>query len=167
MEHRKIKKDYLNENGEYLRLINRRSYGFFFFCFLLSIFYFQWQAQAQQPSQICFKDHCLMVEVAADDASRVRGLQGRSSFANGAGMLFIFPQPDVYTFWMKDTLIPLDIIWLDDNRMVVDLKAQVPPCQENPCPVYTPSGNALYVLEINAGLAQTYGIRVADKAVFK
>jgi uncharacterized membrane protein (UPF0127 family) len=124
-------------------------------------------AQADSPNQICFKDRCFNVEVADNDASRIRGLQGRLSMASDSGMLFVFQQQDLYNFWMKDTLIPLDILWLDRDMQVVDLKADVPPCQDNPCPIYNPSGQALYVLEINAGAAKSYNIQIGQKAVLK
>jgi uncharacterized protein len=121
---------------------------------------------AQSTPQVCFKDACVAVEVADTDAARIRGLQGRFSLNEGTGMLFVFPQQDVLNFWMKDTLIPLDLIWINEAKQVVDIKS-VPPCQENPCPIYTPAAYALYVLEINAGAAQKYNINVGDTAVFK
>src|SRR5262245_11301789 len=83
------------------------------------------------PSQVCFKNKCVTVEVADNDASRIRGLQGRLGLAADNGMLFVFPQEDTYNFWMKDTLIPLDMIWLNQNKQIVDIKSNVPPCQEN------------------------------------
>ncbi len=143
--------------------------GVLVFLFFSTILYFPSSIVHAQTisTQVCFKDHCIAVEVADNDAARIRGLQGRFSLPEGSGMLFVFPEQDLLNFWMKDTLIPLDIIWLDPAQQVVDVKAHVPPCQENPCPIYTPTGQALYVLEINAGAAQTYNIQSGDKAVFK
>jgi len=122
---------------------------------------------AANPSQVCFNNKCVTVEVADNDAARIRGLQGRFHLDPNSGMLFVFPQQDLYNFWMKDTLIPLDIIWLDSDQKIVDIKVNVPPCQENPCPMVVPSGTALYVLEINAGAALTFGIHAGDTAVLK
>ncbi len=119
------------------------------------------------PSQICFGEKCVTIEVADTDAARIRGLQGRFALDEDAGMLFVFPQEDVVSFWMKETLIPLDMIWLDRNLRVVDIRADAPPCRANPCPIYTPAGRALFVLEINAGAAKAYNIKTGEKASFK
>ena len=82
----------------------------------------------------------------------------RPSLRADRGMLFLFPDIDVHSFWMKDTLIPLDIIWIDDSSRVVHVKANVPPCKADPCPSYTPSGAARYVLELAAGQAAAHGV---------
>jgi uncharacterized membrane protein (UPF0127 family) len=124
-------------------------------------------AHAASPHKVCFQDHCLTVEIADTDVTRMRGLQERTSMNAGHGMLFVFANEDRYDFWMKDTLIPLDMIWLNGNRQVVDIKAHVPPCEKDPCPTYIPSGHAKYVLEVNAGTTQSYGLHVGDKAEFK
>jgi uncharacterized protein len=134
---------------------------------LAVLFLFVPTAEAQTPSQICFSETCVAIEIADTDAARLRGLQGRFALDEGAGMLFVFPQEDLVSFWMKDTLIPLDMIWLDRDLQVVDIKADVPPCRENPCPVYTPAARALFVLEINAGAAKAFNIKTGEKAVFK
>jgi len=73
----------------------------------------------------------------------------RESLPQDAGMLFVFDTPGSYGFWMKNTLIPLDIIRLDQNFVVVDT-ATMTPCTADPCPSYNHRGLALYVLEINA-----------------
>jgi uncharacterized membrane protein (UPF0127 family) len=73
----------------------------------------------------------------------------RTSLSSQSGMLFIFDHEAIYPFWMKNTLIPLDMIWLDKNKNVVDvITAQ--PCSEDPCQIYTPKKESLYVLELNA-----------------
>lgn len=140
----------------------------FFFFFLLSFFFsLSFRAYAQQFSQVCFDKSCLIVEVASDDVSRMRGLQGRTSLATDAGMLFVFNEEGLRSFWMKDTLIPLDMIWLDGSKRIVDIETNVSPCLKNPCPVYVPSQKALYVLEANANYAQTHGMRLGDQVIFK
>ena len=68
------------------------------------------------------------------------------------GMLFIFEKSGIYPFWMKNTLIPLDIIWLDENQNIVFIKKNALPCKEDPCPSINPNKTARYVLEINSGL---------------
>ena len=82
------------------------------------------------------------------------------------GMLFIFEEARVYPFWMKNTKIPLDIIWLDDRRKIVHIEKNVQPCQHDPCPNYDPMTNAMYVLEVNAGLTDEKNIQVGHVARF-
>ena len=121
----------------------------------------------RRENQVCFKDRCLSVELAVTRKEMERGLQRRASLDPRKGMLFIFPREGPYSFWMKDTLIPLDMIWLDESRKVVYIAHQVQPCRSDPCPSYTPSSKALYVLEINAGYAQKLDIHEGDEARFK
>ena len=67
---------------------------------------------------------------------------------------------------MKDTYIPLDIIWLDSRKRVVFIIPNVLPCETDQCPVYTPDRDAKYVLEVNAGVTAELGIGVGDEAAF-
>ena len=67
---------------------------------------------------------------------------------------------------MKDTLIPLDIIWLDRHKRIVFIIPNVLPCETEKCPVYTPDADAEYVLEVNAGVTAELGLSVGDQAVF-
>jgi uncharacterized membrane protein (UPF0127 family) len=97
--------------------------------------------------------HVVAVEIAFDDETRAQGLMYRDRIREGTGMLFLFPQDEVYSFWMKNTIIPLDMIWIATDGTVVDVKSHVPPCQGDPCPNYTPAGKARYVLEVGAGVA--------------
>jgi hypothetical protein len=78
-------------------------------------------------------------------------------------MVFVFPEAGFYPFWMKNTLIPLDMIWLDEARRVVAVAASVPPCTADPCPSYPPLAggrplDALYVIELASGSARRLGI---------
>ena len=73
-------------------------------------------ASCQKASQVCFKDHCVHVEIAQTDQETRRGLQQRSHLPDHHGMLFVFPRNGTYAFWMKDTQIPLDIIWLSEAK---------------------------------------------------
>lgn len=93
------------------------------------------------------------VEVAADDPTREQGLMYRDRLPDDRGMIFIFPRAGLYPFWMKNTLIPLDMIWIDGQRKVAHVAHDVPPCRADPCPSYSPNANALYVLELAAGEA--------------
>ncbi|MBD3261073.1 MAG: DUF192 domain-containing protein [Candidatus Altiarchaeales archaeon] len=119
-----------------------------------------------QTSRVCFSDDCFRLEVADDDAQRRRGLMYRDTLDMDSGMLFIFPRPAKYSFWMKNTQIPLDIIWLDENKSVVYIQQNTPPCDQTPCLSYAPPEDALYVLEVNAGLTSEKNISPGDDAVF-
>jgi uncharacterized membrane protein (UPF0127 family) len=77
----------------------------------------------------------------------------RDQLREGTGMLFFFPATGDYPFWMKNTLIPLDLIWIDESHKVVHVAGNVPPCKADPCPSYPPNAPARYVLELAAGMA--------------
>jgi uncharacterized protein len=94
-----------------------------------------------------------------------RGLMFRESLPPNQGMLFVFERTGVYPFWMKNTLIPLDIIWLDEDWRIVSIAASVPPCRADPCPTYPPAGPARYVVEVNAGFTRTHGIARGDRVI--
>ena len=112
----------------------------------------------KKEDRVCYKDQCIEVEVALKDKERMLGLMFRSSLDENKGMLFVFPEPKRYAFWMKNTLIPLDMIWLSPSRQVVDIKENVPPCKADPCPTYGPEGDASFVLEVNTGKAKRMGL---------
>ena len=115
---------------------------------------------------LCIDDICFTIEVADTPALRAQWLMNRSSLAQDAGMLFVFDTQGSYSFRMKNTLIPLDIIRLDDDFIVIDT-ATMQPCTQDPCPSYAHSGQAMYALEINAGLVQQYQIEVGDTFILK
>ena len=109
------------------------------------------------------KDTPFRVEIADTPEKHARGLMYRRCLKPGHGMLFVFPDEEVRSFWMKNTLIPLDMIFLNGDRQVVDLVASAPPCRSDPCPSYTSALPARYVLEIAGGLAAKLKLRVGDK----
>ena len=102
------------------------------------------------------------LEVARTEAERNRGLMQRASMAERDGMIFLFDRPGIYPFWMKDTLIPLDMFWTDTSGRVVWIAESVPPCKADPCPEYPPKAVASYVIETNAGFAKKHGVKVGD-----
>ncbi|HBO97016.1 MAG TPA: hypothetical protein DE315_03835 [Candidatus Omnitrophica bacterium] len=138
-------------------------------CFLLLCFFCGGcsRPDARTADQVCFGDKCVQVEVVRKEEELHRGLQFRTSLAPDGGMLFVFQKSGPYAFWMKDTLIPLDMIWMDSERRIVHIEHNVPPCAADPCPRYPPSGPALYVLEINAGFAAKLGLKVGDTMEFR
>jgi len=95
------------------------------------------------------------VEIADDEQERNQGLMFRKSLPRGAGMLFVYDHPQTSAFWMKNTLIPLDIIFLDETGLVTSVHANAVPGDLTPIP----GGDRVFaVLEINGGLARRYGI---------
>jgi uncharacterized protein len=96
----------------------------------------------------------LQSEVMVKDEDRAMGLMFRPSLPADHGMLFVFDETAFHTIWMKNCKFPIDIVWLDDDRRVVDVAPSVPPCKADPCPVYQPMRRARYVVEMNAGEAR-------------
>jgi len=105
-------------------------------------------------------------ELAVTDAERARGLMFREKLLPDQGMLFVFEEEDFHSFWMKNTLIPLDILWLDGNRRIVHIEANVPPCAADPCPSYGPRRPGSFVLELKAGQAAAFGLKLEDRLDF-
>ncbi len=103
-------------------------------------------------------------ELAITPAEQRKGLMLRRSMQTNEAMLFIYPTPRKVAFWMKNTLIPLDMLFFDDTGTLVEIKQNVPPCKTKRCPTYPAKApNIKYVLEINAGQSQLLDIRVGDK----
>jgi uncharacterized membrane protein (UPF0127 family) len=125
---------------------------------------------AETPSsgpRVIFPDHFVVsVEIAADDEMRQQGLMFRDHIDPGKGMLFVFPHDDIFSFWMKNTRIPLDMIWIDANRHVAGIRENVPPCKVDDCPSYGPGVIARYVLEVGAGEAAKHKLKTGDTLQF-
>ena len=109
------------------------------------------------------------VELADTDHKRAMGLMYREEMANDSGMLFIFPDSQPRAFWMKNTLIPLDIMYFDQNRRLVNIRANTPPCRNTTtrCPSYPSTAPAKYVLEINGGLSEKHGFKPGDELIIQ
>lgn len=103
-----------------------------------------------QNKTITVGNQTFEVEIAQTHQERQRGLMFREKLKNGTGMLFLFEKENFYGFWMKNTLIPLDIIWFDKEKKVVDIQT-LQACTEKPCDSHVPTTKAQYVLEVNAG----------------
>jgi uncharacterized membrane protein (UPF0127 family) len=105
--------------------------------------------------------HRLSVELAGDDASRERGLMWRSQLAPGTGMLFVFPEDENHSFWMKNTLIPLDMLFLADDGRVVGIVENAEPQSLDPRGVGQLSR---FVLEVPGGWTAKNGVRPGSPA---
>jgi uncharacterized membrane protein (UPF0127 family) len=107
------------------------------------------------------------VEVARTPEEQVQGLMFRESLPEKSGMLFLFADGAPHTFWMKNTMIPLDMIWMDDRGRVLFISAETPPCKADPCPNYGPEVPAASVLEIAGGLAAKEKVTVGSTIRFE
>jgi uncharacterized protein len=122
---------------------------------------------AAGPRVILPNGFAYSVEIAADPDLRAQGLMYRDQLRPATGMLFFFPTDGDYGFWMKNTIIPLDMIWLDSARKVVHIKANAPPCKIEECPSFDPGVPSRYVLELAAGEAARQQLKVGDVLRFE
>ena len=125
------------------------------------------ESNGVQYNSICFSGRCFNAEIASSFIARIKGLMFREFLADDAGMFFVFSNEDKYAFWMKSTLIPLDMIWISKNKEVVYIAKNVQPCKSVICPSVSPDRPALYVLEINGGKADEIGLKIGNKAEFE
>ncbi len=124
-------------------------------------------ASSNSSNQVCFSNSCFDVELAITEQQKLNGLMNRESLNQTSGMLFIFTKLDNYSFWMKDTLIPLDLLWLNSNKQVVFIKENALPCNSQKCEIFSPNEKAKYVLEIPAFSASSNNITLGTQAEFK
>lgn len=128
---------------------------------IISFFFFHFLEKSKlspQKPQMCYQEHCFDLEIADTPKKRELWLMFRESLPETSGMLFVFENPGMHSFWMRNTLIPLDILWLDGENKVIDLISATP-CKEMPCPSYLPSAEATQAIELNSGTAAKFGIK--------
>ena len=118
-------------------------------------------------SWVELRGHRYTVELALNDEQRFRGLMYRTHMGRDHGMLFIHDAEGPLAYWMKNTLIPLDIFYFDSARRLVSVSRDTPPCDlGDACPPYRSEAPALYVLELNAGIADRLRVKKGDRLVF-
>ncbi len=107
----------------------------------------------------------IFVEIADSPDTRAQGLMFRPSMARDRGMLFLFPEQGNHTFWMKNTLIPLDMLWLDKAGTIIHLESHVPICtrKDDGCPRYQAPIKSFNILELNAGMAEKLDLVVGSQ----
>lgn len=117
---------------------------------------------SRTPQIAIIQGHVFRLEVADTPEKRSRGLMGRTHLPEDAAMLFVYEQEASLVFWMKDTFIPLDILFLDSNRYIVDIQAMEPKpgVSDVALPQYVSQAPAQYAIEMNVGLAARYGFKV-------
>ena len=129
-------------------------------------YYFGYYNQNDETVDACYKGTCYKLEVADEDSERTRGLMMRTNMDMDEGMLFVFESESQYSFWMKDTLIPLDMVWLNSEKEIVYIYEDAKPCTADPCQIITPSASALYVIEFNSGVVQESAMAIGEKIEF-
>ncbi len=113
-------------------------------------------------AQVIVAGHTIGLEVARTTEQQAVGLMNRTTLANDRGMLFPFEPPQSVKFWMKDTLIPLDMIFLRDG-VVKAIAANAPPCTTDPCSIYGPGTPVNQVIELRGGRAAELGLKVGER----
>ena len=106
----------------------------------------------QDKNFVVINEKIIFVEVVITPEERQRGLMERELLQEDNGMLFVFSEEGVYSFWMKNMEISLDIILINADGNVVYFVKDAPPCVQSPCQTYSPNADALYVLEVNPGV---------------
>ncbi|MCK4744598.1 DUF192 domain-containing protein [Candidatus Parcubacteria bacterium] len=122
-------------------------------------------AKKEQDYYLKIKEQNIKVELAETEQERIKGLSGRENLCDNCGILFIFNKEDFHSFWMKEMKFPIDIIWINNDKIVqITKNADLP--QAKNIPTYTPKQKASKVLEVNAGFCEKHNIKVGDKVLF-
>src|SRR5713226_5819408 len=111
----------------------------------------------------------IMAETMRGQIELLRGMMFRDSLANGRGMLLAYPREGNYPCWMYQTRIPLDVIWIDHEHRIVEISAATPPCPSKSakeCPTFGGNQKAMFVLEVNSGIAAKNGLGVGGMLNF-
>ena len=119
----------------------------------------------EKSRKVCFKNVCVSAETVSTLEEKQRGLMFRKTLEELSGMLFVNQREGLYPFWMKNTLIPLDIIWISKDRLVVFIAKNAQPCLKI-CEAIKPTCPAQYILEVNAGFVEKYQIKVGQRLDF-
>jgi hypothetical protein len=108
----------------------------------------------------------IRAEIADTLIKRTRGLMFRKSLPENEGMLFIFDSEKYEGFWMMNMSFPIDIIWINKEKKVVDVTKDAQPCKFS-CQVYTPKEKAMYVLEVNANFTEEHKVKIGSSLEFE
>jgi len=136
--------------------------SFFMFRKLLLVCLFSLCSCAMGGNHVEIRGHKIRVEVVENVGMQSLGLMFRTELAPDAGMLFVYPGEMQLSFWMQNTKIPLDILYFDAQLRLVTLIDSAQPCRVERCPGYPATHPSMYVLEINAGLANQWGVEPGD-----
>jgi len=118
-------------------------------------------------TEVKIKNNIILAEIADTPIKKARGLMFRFNLKKNSGMIFIFEKPNKPKFWMVNTFIPLDMIWIDENKKIVDFTKNAQPMSFGNLGyiygiTYSPRFNVKYVLEVNAGYINNKNIKIGD-----
>ena len=121
------------------------------------------ERSAPRAGQVTFPSgRVFFVELAISSEEQARGYMGRREIGPEEGLLFHNQEPAIRRFWMKNCLVPIDMIWLDGEHKVLYIERSAPPCVADPCPSYGPFVPSLHVLEVAGGIAAEAGLAAGD-----
>jgi len=115
---------------------------------------------------ILIADEEFVVEIAETDQEKALGLMHRKEIPDNFGMLFIYPGEDFRGMWMKNTLVSLDLIFLNSQKEIVEIFNNVPPCVKDPCKSYISGEKAKYVLELKGNRSKELNLNEGDRIFF-
>jgi len=134
------------------------------FLILVLIAYYITLTAKKSSSVITINNRKIIVEIADNDKERTQGLSGRKSLSQNHGMLFIFPTKSIQRFWMKDMHFPIDIIWIDGDK-IVGFSENLKPGGSNPKSIYSLPKPVDKVLEVPVGTVKELNIKIGDTIV--
>lgn len=120
--------------------------------------------------QVLIGEQVFSAEVAIDPAVQKKGLSGRESLPANNAMLFVYPSKKILTFWMLDMRFDIDLLWINDDKIVgieKNMPAPAPGTEDKDLLLYSSQEPVNMVLELNSGLVDKYGIKIGDKVVYK
>ncbi len=121
---------------------------------------------APQFISMFFGEEEFLVEIADTDKKKALGLMFRKEIPDNFGMLFIYPDEDYRGIWMKNTLVSLDLIYLNSSKEITEIIYNVPPCKKDPCKTYISKDVAQYVLELKGNRAKSLNLKKGDRIFF-
>jgi len=137
------------------------------FVFIITVFILFINQPPKKWGKVFFREHNFDVELVQNTISMAKGLMFRKFLGQDKGMLFIFKKEAKYSFWMKNTFIPLDIIWLNKDKKVVFIIENAQPCKWYYCSSLKPTAEAKYTLEVNGGIVEKIGLMVGDNLILE
>ncbi len=136
---------------------------------LIIVFLSIYFVSKNKKTEIFFPKQNIKIEaqLAQTILQQTKGLMNVKNLPENQGMLFVFLDESKKSFWMKNTYIPLDLIFISGDKKIVEIKENFEPCQQKNCPSYTSQKKAKYVLEVNGGFCQKHQIKEGDEIQFE
>jgi uncharacterized membrane protein (UPF0127 family) len=143
------------------------SLAYLFFALVCSLLFNPGQSLALEKEKVTLPDgQTIEVQVADNADTRERGLMGASQLSRSSGMLFVFETNKPHGMWMKNMDFSIDILWLNQEKKIVEISSSLPPCQREPCPIYGSDTLSRYVLELSDGASSFYHLRKGAQLKF-